>query len=267
MVAAAAVLVAAVLVAGCGGGDDGAAPAATSPSTAVPPDAAGAVAAPRDPACDGPAEPVALGEDLVAVREAVTAEADLPAAEPYDAAVRRCDLVGATTAVVPAGWDDQLPRPGDLPRAGFTIGPDFGPRVETDPVVVVGAARFVGDPPAASFVNENNAQGSLESGTRSPRAGRAIPEGCRALDALAFATGDGALRGEVQPYVDCDGEARVWLVAAAFPTDGGQYQGELLGQALTTADLDAALAALASLTVDPAHVPPKELPPLPEVPT
>ena len=167
---------------------------------------------------------------------------------------------------MPAAWGDQLPRPGDLPRPGFTISPSFGPRVETDPVVVVGAGRFVGDPPTAAFVNENNARGSLERGTRSPRAGTAIPDGCRALGPLPFTTGDGVLRGEVQPFVECDGEARAWLVAVAFPTDGGQYQGELIGQALTTADLDAVLAALASMTVEPTHVPPKELPPLPQVP-
>ena len=266
MVAAAAVLVAAALVAGCGGDDDGAAPATTSPTATADAGGTDPVADPRDPACDRPAEPVVLGADLVAVREAVTADAGLATAPPADAVVRRCDPVGATTAVVPAGWGDQLPRPSDLPRAGFTIGPSLGPRVETDPVVVVGAARFVGDPPAASFVNDNNARGSLESGTRSPRAGRAIPDGCRALDALPFTTGDGVLRGEVQPFVDCGGDARVWLVAVAFPTDGGQYQGELLAQALTTADLDAALGALASLTADPRHVPPKELPPTPAVP-
>jgi hypothetical protein len=110
-------------------------------------------------------------------------------------------------------------------------------------------------------VNDNNAAGSLENGTRAPRAGDSIADGCVPLEPVPYsANGYG---GEIQPYRDCDGEARAWLVVAAFPASEGQYQTQLIGQALTTGDLDALVRVLATLDVDPDHVPGPELPPPP----
>ncbi|MBL8777774.1 MAG: hypothetical protein JNK12_17665 [Acidimicrobiales bacterium] len=225
------------------------------------------------PECGAAIEPPTLGEDLEAVAEQVAAEAGLadgPGHDDYDDYEVRCDNVGAVTAGVPTAWDQQSPAADGVPQAGFTAGPDLEGRVEASPVVGIGALRFVGDPPTAEFVNTNNAEGSLENGARTlPRRGDSVADGCTPLDALPFtvprAAAGGPLRGEVQPYVDCDGDARVWLLAAGFPEDGSQYQVQLIGQALDRADLDALLRVLVSSTTRADHVPPQELPPLPAV--
>lgn len=261
VVAAVAVLVAATALTACGSGGGTASGGAGATDTAAT-DAAEAIGA----GCDHAADPVEPAADLVALRDAVAAEAGLPEAEPYDRYVRRCDPVGATTALVPATWDDVVPRPVDPPRSSFTASPDLGARVDAEPVVGVGAGRFVGQPTAAAVVNQNNADGSLGAGTRSPRDGPSIAEDCRAVEPVAFTLDDGAYAGEAQPYVDCGGDARAWLVAVAFPNDGTHLQVEVIGQARTTADLDALVEALASATVAARHVPPRQLPPLPEVP-
>ncbi len=90
--------------------------------------------------------------------------------------------------------------------------------------------------------------------------------GIGALPFTVATAADGEpLTGEVRPYVDCDGDRRAWLVAAGFPDPGQQYVVYLIGQALTTADLEALLQVLASLRIVGDHLPPQELPPLPVV--
>lgn len=257
VVAALAVLLAAVGLSGCaGGGGSEAGPTSTAAPSGDRP----------APACGAPVPPPPLDDALASLRDDLTAAAGLPRAPAFDTYRMGCDNLDATRAPVPGGWDDTLPGPGDPPQAGFTAGPDLTSRVEDEPVVGVGAARYVGDPPAASFVNANNARGSLENGARTlPRRGDAIDEGCTALDPVPYESTDGAYVGEVAPFVDCDGEARVWLVAAGFPAAEGQYQTQLIGQALTTADLDALVRVLGATEVDAAHVPPAAVPPLPPV--
>jgi len=251
LVAALAVVVTAAALVGCG--SDG----ATDDVPRAAPDAA---------ACDAPAAAPDLPDDLAAVREAVVAEAGLASAPAYEQLVRACDELDATSAVVPVTWADRVPGPGDVPRAGFTTGPDLDSRIEDEPVVWVDAARYPGEPIDVAFANFDNARGTLANGTQSPREGDAIPNVCRPLEPVVARFGDGALVGEVQPFVDCDGEARVWLVAAAYPEDGSRYRTWMIGQALTEADLDALLGVYATFSVDPAHLPPVETPPLPPVP-
>lgn len=252
LVAALAVVVTAAALVGCGadGGSN---------------DAPGA--APAEAACDAPAAAPDLLEDLAAVREAVVAEAGLAPAPAYEELVRACDQLGATSAVVPVAWADRVPGPGDVPRAGFTTGPDLESRIEDEPVVWVDAARYPGEPTDVAFANFDNARGTLANGTQTPRQGDAIPNVCRPLEPVVARFGDGALAGEVQPFVECDGEARVWLVAAAYPDDGSRFRTWMIGQALTEADLDALLGVYATFAVDPEHLPPVETPPLPPVPS
>ena len=261
-------MVAAAGLAGCGGGSGGGTDA-RAPTTTGPPSTAGpggsAPAGASTPAVDCGAAietPPELDDDQVAVLAELTDGTGLPEAPPYTSFRVVCDSVGATSAAVPRAWGDELPRPSDPPQSSITVGPDLTSRVEDAPVVGVGAGRYDGDRPAASFVNDNNAAGSLENGARTlPRRGDAIPEGCTPLDPVRYRAG--AYQGEIQPFARCDGEARAWLVAAAFPDDGGQYQTQLVGQALTTADLEALVRTLVSLRADPVHVPGIRLPPLP----
>ena len=264
------VLLAAAALVGCGGssGDDAPAASPSTPSTV----AAGEERAPAAAAdCGAEVGPPALPAGLDDVASALAERTGVAPAPAHEAFEVRCDnLGGVVAAAVPAGWGDTTPGPEDPPQAGFTAGPDLLGRVEAAPVVGVGAQRFVGDAPAAAFVNENNAEGSLENGARTlPRRGDSVADGCDALEPVAFRVPavDGApgLAGEVQPYVACDGEARAWLVAAGFPDDGAGYRMQLIGQALTTADVDALVRALASLRVVGDRVPPLELPPPPAV--
>jgi hypothetical protein len=254
-VVAVVALVATAGLAGCssgGGGSGGAAPSSTTAASSRPAADCGATV-------DAPPE---LPEPLADALAELTAETGLGPAPAHERFRLVCDRLGATAALVPAAWTDERPGPEDPPQPGVTVGPDLDARVEVAPVVGIGAARFVGDPPTAAFVNEQNAAGSLENGTRTPpRVGDSIADGCDPLDPVPFRVG--GFTGEIQPYEGCDGEARAWLVATGFPDEGDQYQTLLIGQALTTGDLDALVRALATLTVDPDHVPARELPPLP----
>lgn len=226
------------------------------------------VAAPGpEPGCEVPAGPPELGEDLVALRAAVLAEAPLASAPAYQEFVRSCDRVDATTAVIPAEWAERSPGPDDVPRAGLTAGPDFESRVEDQPVVWTDAVRFVGDAVPLRLVNYDNARGTLADGTRVPRVGTAIPNACRPLEPVSVRIGGGDLEAEVQPYVHCEGDERVWLVSAGYPVGGGRYRTLVIGQALDQADLDALLVVLATFEVDDTHIPPVDAPPLPSVPS
>lgn len=258
----AVVLAAAGLTACGGGGGDDAAPDEGGVTTTTSADAASGESA---VACGALAEvPAVLDADQARVLAELTDALGLVEAPPYPEFRVVCDSVGATSAQVPTAWDDETPGPDDPPRAGVTVGPDLTAVVQAEPVVFIGAGRFVGDPPAASFIIENIAAGTLENGARTlPRRGDSIPEGCDPLDPVPYRAGE--YHGEIQPYAECDGEARGWLVAAAFPDDGGQYQTQLIGQALNTADLEALVRALVTLEADPDHVPGRELPPLPTV--
>jgi hypothetical protein len=214
-------------------------------------------------ACDAEVRPLPdLDPALAALLADLSEATGLPPAAPYREYRTVCDGLGATSALVPVAWTDEIPGPDAPPQPTVTVGPDLTSRVEEQPVVGVGAARFVGDPPAASFVNDNNAAGSLENGARTlPRVGDSVADGCVAMDPVPYEV-DG-YAGAVQPYRDCDGEARAWLAAAAFPDDGGEYQTQLIGQALTTADLEALVRAIDSLRAEADHVPARDLPPLP----
>lgn len=253
-------------LAGCGGGGDeggggGDSRSTESSNTSESPrgvtttDECGAV---RD-------EPAALDPELAALADELAAATGLVEAEPYERFRVVCDALGATSALVPDAWTGRLPDPTAPPQSTVTAGPALTARVEQHPVVGFGAARFVGDAPAPSFVNDNNADGSLQSGTRSPRVGTSVMDGCTALDPVPFRLG--GYTGEVQPYGDCEGGSgpRAWILAVAFPDDDGQFQAQLIGQALNTADLGAIVGTLATLRVDPDHVPGPELPPLPTV--
>jgi len=265
-----AVVLAAAAVTACGGDGSDAAPDTTASSNNNSDTNNNATTAPGQDSsieCGAPVDvPAALDADQAALLAELTEALGLAEASPYPAFRVVCDRVGATSAQVPTAWGDEVPGPDDPPRASVTVGPDLTSRVEAEPVVGLGAGRFVGDPPAASFVNQNNAAGSLENGARTlPRRGDSIPDGCTALDPVGYRAG--AYAGEIQPYADCDGEPRAWLVATAFPDDGAQYQTQLIGQALTTADLEALVRALVTLEADPDHVPGRDLPPLPTVGT
>ena len=256
-----AVALAAAGLSACGGGDDAAPDGTYATSTTAATTAATAGGSTID--CGAAVDvPAVLEADQARLLAELTDTLGLADASPYPAFRVVCDSVGATSAQVPAAWGDVAPGPGDPPRASVTVGPDLTSVVQAEPVVFFGAGRFVGDPPAASFINENIAAGSLENGARTlPRRGDSIPEGCVPLDPVPYRAG--GYTGEIQPYAECDGEARGWLVAAAFPDDGGQYQTQLVGQALNTADLEALVRVVVTLEADPDHVPGRELPPLP----
>lgn len=201
-----------------------------------------------------------LTAQLAALRDAFVEEAGLPDAPRYRRYRVVCDDLRASRVAVPASWASIVKGPTTV-----TVGPDLEARVEDEPVVGVGAARFVGEPAPPSAIMDGNAGGSLENGRRQPpRRGRSVIDGCTARPARPYAFA--GYTGETRSYVDCDGEHRAWLYMAAFADDGDKCQIQMIAQALTTADADALVRALATLQVDGRRVPGMQLPPLP-VPT
>ena len=201
-----------------------------------------------------------LSAQLAALRDAFVEEAGLPDAPLYRRYRVVCDDLRASRVAVPASWASIVKGPTDV-----TIGPDLEAPVEDEPVVGVGAARFVGEPTPPSAIMDGNAGGSLENGRRQPpRRGRSVIDGCTARPARPYAFA--GYTGETRAYVDCDGENRAWLYMAAFADNGDKCQVQMIAQALTTADAEALVRALATLRVDGRRVPGMQLPPLP-VPT
>jgi len=201
-----------------------------------------------------------LSAQLTALRDAFVEEAGLPDAPPYRRYRVVCDDLRASRVAVPASWASVVKGPTNV-----TVGPDLEAPVEDEPVVGVGAARFVGAPAPPSAIMDGNAGGSLENGRRQPpRRGRSVIDGCTARPARPYSYG--GYTGETRAYVDCDGEHRAWLYMAAFADNGDKCQIQMIAQALTTADAEALVRALATLRVDGRRVPGMQLPPLP-VPT
>ena len=202
--------------------------------------------------------PNRLDPDLVAVRDTLVEAARLPVGTPYPEYRVACGDLAATGADVPASWRDSV-----VDATNFTAGPDLLAPVDTEPVVGVQVARYVGEPISPQSIIEGAAEGSLENGQRQPpRRGATVLEGCAEGPSLRFA--HGGYTGETQFFVDCDGERRGWLIMAAFPDNGDKYQVQVIGQALTSADADALVRTLGTVRVDQGRIPGLQLPPLPQ---
>lgn len=201
--------------------------------------------------------PNRLGPDLVAVRDTFVEAARLPTGTPYPDYRVACGELAATGAEVPASWRDS-----GRDATNFTAGPDLLAPVDTQPVVGVQVARYVGEPISPQSIIEGAAEGSLENGQRQPpRRGATVLDGCAEGPSLPFA--HGGYTGETQLFVDCDDERRGWLIMAAYPDNGDKYQIQVIGQALTSADADALVRTLGTVRVDEARIPGLQLPPLP----
>lgn len=156
----------------------------------------------------------------------------------------QCDSLGSTRVNVPAAWTDRFRDQGGV----VTASPDLAGRVEEEPVVGLTAAQFSGQRPLLADLLAANAQGSLENGTREPRRGRPVAEGCTPQPPIRYA--DGSYTGMAQMYVGCDGDRRAWLLVSALPDDGsGDNNVNLIGQALTTGDAEALGHALETMQV------------------
>lgn len=152
-----------------------------------------------------------------------------------------CDTLGSTRFGAPAAWDDRYRGEGGI----ITASTDLAGRVEAEPVVGLSASRS-GSPTSLDQIGAN-AQGSLESGTRAPRSGRSIAEGCSPKPPVPY--DDGTFHGLARSYVDCDGDRRAWLLVSVVPNDRSDYHVDLIGQALTSGDAEALGHALETMKV------------------
>lgn len=160
-----------------------------------------------------------------------------------------CDELLANGLSVPFAWRDIRREPGLVAAS-----PDLAGRIETMPVVVFSAARFSGGRPRLEDLLAGDAAGSLESGTRDPREGRSVADGCTPRPPIPYA--DGVYTGLAQVWVNCDGDdGRAWLLVGALPDDGAKYRVDFIAQALTRRDAEALGHALETIQVDFSRLP------------